>query len=71
MMNPSVIIAPSDRVPEKASRLDIVVLELAAAGIVFHRLPKGFVDFRVFIELKVGGEASHGPHYPPRRAKAL
>ena len=39
MMNPSVIVYPSGRVPEYGSRLDLVVLELAAAGIVFHRLP--------------------------------
>ena len=39
MKNPSVIIDPSGRVPKKASRLDLVVLELASAGIVFHRLP--------------------------------
>ena len=32
MMNPS----------EMVSRLDLVVLELAAAGIVFCRLPEGF-----------------------------
>ena len=30
MKNPFVIVAPSDRVPEKASKLDLVVLELAA-----------------------------------------
>ena len=39
MKNPSVIIDPSGRVPEMASRLDLVVLELAVAGIVFRRLP--------------------------------
>ena len=32
MMNPFVMV----------SRLDLVVLELAVVGIVFHRLPKGF-----------------------------
>ena len=35
MKNPSMIVAPSGRVPEKASRLDLMVLE-AATGIVFH-----------------------------------
>ena len=30
MKNPSVIVDPSGKVPEKASRLDLVVLELAA-----------------------------------------
>ena len=39
MKNPSAIVAPSGRVPEKASRLDLMVLELAAAEIVFRQLP--------------------------------
>ena len=39
MKNPSVIVDPSDRVPEKASGLDLLVLELTAVGIVFRRLP--------------------------------
>ena len=39
MKNPSVIVAPSDRVPEKASRLDLVVLELVAAETIFPQLP--------------------------------
>jgi hypothetical protein len=64
MKNPSVIVAPFGRVSKKASRLDLVVLELAAAGKVFRRLPSGFWDFRVFIEVIVGGEASRGHHYP-------
>jgi hypothetical protein len=68
MKNPSVIVDTSGRVPEKASRLDLVVLELAAAKTVFSRLPWGFWNFRVLIELIVGGEASCGPHYPPGRA---
>ena len=38
MKNPSVIVGPSGRVPKKATRLDLVVLELAMAGIVFHPL---------------------------------
>jgi hypothetical protein len=45
MMNPS----------EMVSRLDLVVLELVAAGIVFRRLREGFQDFRVFIEQRGGG----------------
>jgi hypothetical protein len=53
-MNYSRIIgeAPMDMVKpsEMVSRLDLVVLELAAAGMVFRRLPEGFWDFRVFIE---------------------
>ena len=36
MENPSVIVAPSGRVLEKASRLEIVVLKLAAAEKVFR-----------------------------------
>ena len=39
MKNPFVIVGPSGRVSKKASRLDLVVLELAAARIVFPRLP--------------------------------
>ena len=35
MMNPSVIESPSDRVPKKATRWDLVVLELAVAEKVF------------------------------------
>jgi hypothetical protein len=38
MKNPSVIVASSSRVPEKASRLDLVVLELATMEKVFRRL---------------------------------
>ena len=40
MMHPSMMV----------SRLDLVVLELAAAGIDFRRLPYGFCNIRVFIE---------------------
>mgnify|MGYP005849536395 CR=1 FL=1 len=39
MKNPSVIVDPSDRVPEKASRLDLVVPELAAVETLISRLP--------------------------------
>ena len=39
MMNPFMIVFPSNEVPERASRLDLVVLELAATEIVFLRLP--------------------------------
>ena len=39
MKNPSVIVDPSRRVPKKASRLDLVVLELAAAETVFPQVP--------------------------------
>ena len=55
MMNPSVMV----------SRLDLVVLELAAAGIVFRRLPEGFWIFRVFIEQRAGAGGSRGGHNPP------
>ena len=67
MKTPSVIVSPTGKVPKKASRLDLVVLELAAAEKVFCRLPYGFWDFRVFIEVDVGGEAFPGLHYPPGR----
>ena len=42
MKNPSMFVAPSGRVPKKASRLDLMVLELAAAGKVFSQLPRVF-----------------------------
>ena len=64
MMNPSVI--PSGKVPEKGSRLDLMVLELLATGIVFRRLPQGFWNIWVFIELRGGGKDSRGPHHPPK-----
>jgi hypothetical protein len=54
MMNPSVMV----------SRLDLVVLELAAAGIVFRRYARGFLDFRRFIELKGDGGSFRGAHHP-------
>jgi hypothetical protein len=57
-MNYSRIIgeAPMDMVkpPEMVSRLDLVVLELAAAGIVVRRLPRGFLEICEFIELRGG-----------------
>ena len=61
MKNPSMIVSPFDRVPEKASRLDLMVLERAAAGIVFRRLPRGFWNIWVFIELRGGGWVTMGP----------
>ena len=39
MKNPSMIVDPSARVPEKASRLDLVVLELAAVETLISQLP--------------------------------
>jgi hypothetical protein len=54
--------------PEMSSRLDLVVLELAAAGIVFRRYSRGFWDFRGFIELRGGGGSFRGAHHPPGRA---
>ena len=62
------IVAPSRGVLKKASRLDLVVLELAAAETVFCRLPEGFGDFRVFIEVEVSRDGSRGLDYPPGRA---
>ena len=60
MMNPSVMV----------SRLDLVVLELAAAGIVFRQLPKGFWIFGVFIEQRGGAGGGRGVHNPPEHAWA-
>ena len=42
MKDPSVIVDPSGRVPEKASRLDLMVPELAAAKIMFLDSPRVF-----------------------------
>ena len=39
MMNPSVIVSPSGKVSKKGSRLDLVVLELAAVETLISRLP--------------------------------
>ena len=36
------------------SRLDLVVLDSAAAGSIFHRLPLGFWNIGVFIEQRGG-----------------
>ena len=54
MKNPSVIDSPSGRVPEKASRWDLVVLELAAVEKLFRGLLYWFHDFREFIEAELG-----------------
>ena len=56
--------------PEMVSRLDLVVLELAAAGIVFRRLPRGFLDFRVFMEQRGGGKDLRVGHHPEGCARA-
>ena len=50
MMNASVMV----------SRLDLVVLELAAAGIDFRRLPYGFWNIGVFIEQRGGSGGTQG-----------
>ena len=60
MMNPSVMV----------SRLDLWFLELAAARIVFRRLPYGFWIFEVFIEHRGGAGGGRGGHKPPGRAWA-
>ena len=57
MMNPSVIV----------SRMDLVVLELAAAGIDFRQLPYGFWNIGVFIEQRGGAGGGRGGHNPPGR----
>ena len=59
-MNPSMMV----------SRLDLVVSELAAAGIVLRWLPWGFWIFGVFIELIGGARGDRGRHNPPGRAWA-
>ena len=46
-----------------------VVLELAAAGIVFRLLSRGFWNFRGFIERRGGGGSFRGPHHPLGRAR--
>ena len=71
MKNPSVIVSPSGRVLEKASRWDLMVLELAAAEKVFRGLLYWFHDFREFIEIELGKTKPCGPHKPPRRAYPL
>lgn len=57
--------------PEMVSRLDLVVLELAAAGIVFRRLSRGFLEIWEFIELKGGGTERGVGQHPPGRARPL
>ena len=52
------------------SRLDLVVLDSAAAGIYFRRLPKGFWNIGVFIEQRGGSGGTRGGHNPPGRAWA-
>ena len=68
MKNPSVIVSPYGGVPKKASRWDLVVLELAGAEKVFRGLPGRFSDFRVFIEAELGQTEPRGPHHPSGRA---
>ena len=58
MMNPFVMV----------SRLDLVVSELAAAGIVLRWLPWGFWIFGVFIERRGGAGGGRGGDNPPLRA---
>src|SRR3954471_2693391 len=52
------------------SRLDLVVLDSAAAGLIFHRLPYGFGNIGVFIEQRDGLGGTRGGHNPPGRAWA-
>ena len=59
-MNPSVMV----------SRLDLVVLELVAAGIAFRRLPQGFWNIGVFIEQRGSAGGHRGGHNPPGHAWA-
>ena len=62
------MVSPFGRVSKKASRRDLVVLELTTAKKVFHGLPGRFPGFRVFIEVELGQTESCGPHYVPGRA---
>ena len=54
----------SGKLPEKATRWELVVLELAAAGKVFCGLC-WFHNFGEFIEAELGQIEPHGPHKPP------
>ena len=58
IMNPSVMV----------SRLDLVLLELAEAGIVFRQLPKGFWNIWVFIGRRGSVGGHRGGLNPPGRA---
>ena len=60
VVNPSVMV----------SRLDLVVLDSAVAGIDFRRLLQGFWNIGVFIEQRVGSGGTRGGHNPPGRAWA-
>jgi hypothetical protein len=53
---------------EMVSRLDLVVLELAAARIVFWGYAWGFLDFREFIGWRGGATEAQGGQHPPSRA---
>jgi hypothetical protein len=63
--------APMDMVKssEMVSRLDLVVLELAATGIVFRRLFLGFWNIWVFIEERGSGGELRVGHHPSGRAR--
>ena len=60
MMNPSVMV----------SRLDLVVLELAVAGIDFRRLPYGFWNIGGIYRVRRRCGGTRGGHNPPGRAWA-
>ena len=60
VVNPSVMV----------SKLDLVVLDSAAAGIDFRRLPLDFWNIGVFIEQRGGAGGHRGGHNPPGRAWA-
>ena len=53
---------------EMVSRLDLVVLDSAAAGWIFRRLLQGFGNIWVFIEQRGGPGGTRGRHKPPWRA---
>ena len=60
MMNPSMMVF----------RLDLVVLDFAAAGWIFRWLPWGFWNIVVFIEQRGGAGGHRGGHSPLGRAWA-
>ena len=55
---------------EMVSRLDLVVLDSAAAGWIFRRLFYCFWNIVVFIEQRGGPGGTRGGHNPPGRAWA-
>ena len=53
------------------SRLDLVVLDSAVAGIDFRRLPEGLWNIVVFIERRGSSGGTRGERHPPGHAWAF